>query len=212
MKTLNLFLFFFFLFSINSYLTEDAVAYSPDDLMEYLKKKRPYDLPKCEGSDPDNWNDCSGVYTRKDGRSYDGDWKDGKRNGYGSAKWPNGNFWIGEIKDNSFHGMGWYKWGLGPQRGDQYIGEFKDGNYHRGTYINKDRHMSDILWTYDGDWKDNKRHGKGTFTWADGSKYVGEWKNGLKQGKGTYTDTKGKSTSGRYEYDKKVGRHVEINY
>jgi len=108
--------------------------------------------------------------------------------------------------------MGWFIWGLGPQRGDQYIGEWKDGKYERGTYIKKDRHMLELLWTYDGDWKDNKRHGKGTITWADGSKYVGEWKNGWKHGKGTYTDTKGKSTSGRYEYDKKVGRHVEINY
>jgi len=39
MKTLNLLLLFFFLFSINSYLTQDAVAYSPDDLREYLVKK-----------------------------------------------------------------------------------------------------------------------------------------------------------------------------
>jgi MORN repeat len=28
-----------------------------------------------------------------------------------------------------------------------------------------------------GDWKDNKRTGKGVFTWADGSIYNGDWEN-----------------------------------
>ena len=50
------------------------------------------------------------------------------------------------------------------------------------------------------------------YTWADGAKYVGEFKNGKRHGKGTFTDVNGKSTSGRYENDKKVGRNTEINY
>jgi hypothetical protein len=28
-----------------------------------------------------------------------------------------------------------------------------------------------------GDWRDNRRHGKGAFTWADGSVYDGDWEN-----------------------------------
>ena len=52
----------------------------------------------------------------------------------------------------------------------------------------------------------------GTYTFAGGDKYVGEWKDGNQHGKGTFTDANGKSTSGRYENDKKVGRHIEINY
>ncbi len=31
-----------------------------------------------------------------------------------------------------------------------------------------------------------KRHGQGTFTSADGDKYVGEYKDGKKHGKGTF--------------------------
>ena len=28
---------------------------------------------------------------------------------------------------------------------------------------------------YEGDWRDNKMHGKGVFTWKDGRRYVGEY-------------------------------------
>ena len=30
---------------------------------------------------------------------------------------------------------------------------------------------------YEGEYKDGKRHGQGTFTHSDGGKYVGEWEN-----------------------------------
>ncbi|MGP1676187.1 MAG: hypothetical protein ACTS6J_03410 [Burkholderiales bacterium] len=33
--------------------------------------------------------------------------------------------------------------------------------------------------------KDNNRHGQGTYTWAIGQKYVGEFRNGLQHGRGT---------------------------
>jgi hypothetical protein len=31
---------------------------------------------------------------------------------------------------------------------------------------------------YVGEWKDDKQHGQGTYTFADGGKLVGEWKDG----------------------------------
>ena len=30
---------------------------------------------------------------------------------------------------------------------------------------------------YIGEYKDDRQHGQGTFTFSDGAKYVGEWKN-----------------------------------
>ena len=30
---------------------------------------------------------------------------------------------------------------------------------------------------YVGQYKDGEKHGKGTYTWSDGYKYVGEWKD-----------------------------------
>jgi len=44
---------------------------------------------------------------------------------------------------------------------------------------------------YDGEWKDNKKHGQGAHTWPNGDKYVGEYKDGVPFGQGTYTHSNG---------------------
>lgn len=37
---------------------------------------------------------------------------------------------------------------------------------------------------YEGDWKNNQMHGKGTFKWPDGRVYVGEYLEDKKHGFG----------------------------
>ena len=39
---------------------------------------------------------------------------------------------------------------------------------------------------YDGEWKNNKREGKGIQYFAVGTRYNGEWKNDKMNGKGKY--------------------------
>jgi hypothetical protein len=53
---------------------------------------------------------------------------------------------------------------------------------------------------YVGEWKTGSVHGQGTMTFADGSKYVGEWKKGSKEGKGTETFADGSKYVGEYYY------------
>ena len=53
---------------------------------------------------------------------------------------------------------------------------------------------------YLGEWKNNLRHGQGTYTWSNGGKYVGEYKNDKQHGWGTYTYGKGE-----WEGDKYIG-------
>ena len=44
-------------------------------------------------------------------------------------------------------------------------------------------HLSPDGKKYEGEWKDDKKHGQETETYPDGSKYVGEFKNGVKLSK-----------------------------
>ena len=46
--------------------------------------------------------------------------------------------------------------------------------------------------------KGGKEHGYGTFTFADGDKYVGEYKNSKRDGNGTYTYASGSNNGDKY--------------
>ena len=51
---------------------------------------------------------------------------------------------------------------------------------------------------YVGEWRDDKKHGQGTYTWAVGNKYVGEWKDGKRHGQGTFTYANGNKYVGEF--------------
>lgn len=38
-----------------------------------------------------------------------------------------------------------------------------------------------------GEWKDDKRHGKGSYTYSQGDVYTGDWADDERHGLGTYT-------------------------
>lgn len=40
---------------------------------------------------------------------------------------------------------------------------------------------------YEGEFKNGKFDGKGSFTYADHRKYIGDWKNGIIEGKGIFS-------------------------
>ncbi len=65
-----------------------------------------------------------------------------------------------------------------------------------------------------GEWKDGKRHGQGTYTWADGKKYIGEWKDDKKHGKGMLTWPDGKEYVGEWHTIKIITRkdHIQCFY
>ena len=69
--------------------------------------------------------------------------------------------------------------------GESYNGEWKDGKKHgMGIYTWADGSF------YNGEWKEDKRHGMGIYTWADGSFYNGEWKDDRMHGMGAKYDAK----------------------
>ena len=129
MRTLNLFLLFFFLFALNS-----------------------YSLPECEGDDISKWDNCFGTAFSKNGDKYVGEYKDGKYHGKGTYTWgkgPNeGDKYVGGYKDGKMHGKGTYTWA----NGSKYVGGYKDGGRHgQGTMT------SPYSSRYVGEWKDDQR-------------------------------------------------------
>ena len=97
--------------------------------------------------------------------------------------------YVGEWKDNVFHGYGTYTWA----EGGKYVGEFQAGKRH-GTGTHTEANGS----KYIGEYQLDKRHGYGTFTWADGDKYVGEYQAGKIHGTGTYRWGSGSIYEGQF--------------
>jgi hypothetical protein len=76
------------------------------------------------------------------------------------------------------------KWrGKGEFEGDQYEGEFLEGDIvGKGVYMYANGNR------YEGEFtRPCQKHGKGKFSWKDGSIYFGEFRNGLRSGKGKMT-------------------------
>jgi hypothetical protein len=85
----------------------------------------------------------------------------------------------------------------------EYVGEFKDGKRHgKGTYTFPNGEK------YVGEFKDGKFNGKGTHTWVDGAKYEGEYKDDKRHGKGTCTFPDGEKYVGEFKDDKFNGKGI----
>ncbi|GMH22426.1 hypothetical protein Nepgr_024269 [Nepenthes gracilis] len=159
---------------------------------------------KCNGS---------GVYTYYENGRYEGDWIDGKYDGYGIESWGKGSKYRGQYRQGLRFGYGVYRFytgdtysgewcnghyhGVGFQTckdGSCYIGEFKGGVKHGlGCYRfrNGDR--------YAGEYFGDKIHGFGVYHFANGHCYEGSWHEGRKKGYGMYTFRNGDTQSGEWD-------------
>ncbi|XP_009796895.1 uncharacterized protein [Nicotiana sylvestris] len=177
---------------------EGVEVYSNGDMYEGEFHKG-----KCNGS---------GVYTFFVKGRYEGEWIDGRYDGYGMESWARGSKYRGQYRQGLRHGYGVYKFytgdtyagewcngqshGIGVQScsdGSCYIGEFKRGVKHGlGCYHfrNGDR--------YAGEYFGDKIHGFGVYHFANGHCYEGSWHEGRKQGYGMYTFRNGDSRCGEW--------------
>ena len=140
--------------------------------------------PKLFEFDKDFLKDCNNIekVTYSD-FIYEGQMKNGKRNGKGRMTWTDdngkGDVYEGEFKDGYRHGKGIYKY----NNGNIYNGEWNMGDQEGwGVMKYKDG-------IYEGEWKNDKREGKGKMTYNNKWEgiYEGEWKNDEKHGRGICT-------------------------
>ncbi|MCT4582361.1 MAG: glycosyltransferase family 39 protein [Flavobacteriales bacterium] len=61
---------------------------------------------------------------------------------------------------------------------------------------------------YDGEWKGDKKHGKGKYKYWDGSSYEGEWKENIREGKGEYLWKSNNRFVGEWKNDLREGQGV----
>ena len=123
-----------------------------------------------------------GIKLFQHGGKYCGEYKNDERNGLGYWKLPTGSIFIGEHKNHIIDGFGimitWDKL--------KFIGYVSKWNAIKGTWYDQEDNEIDITKLgyeyngskYEGDWKNGKLNGQGTFTSPDGRKYEGEFKDG----------------------------------
>lgn len=108
------------------------------------------------------------------GNVYVGELRDGRPHGYGKMRYAGGETYTGEWSAGARHG-----WGIRTAAGDKYAGE-----WHEGKALG--------LWAVDygdgaryaGQWRDRSFHGLGILVCADGEIYVGDWQGGRRHGRG----------------------------
>ncbi|XP_002736816.1 MORN repeat-containing protein 3-like [Saccoglossus kowalevskii] len=119
---------------------------------------------------------------KKSGAIYDGDWKTGKRNGFGTLSIPavEGGFkkqYSGGWKNDKRHGYGTHFY----NDTEYFEGEFyadKRSGWGRMYYADDS--------IYEGEWYDDKRNGQGMLRLANENRYEGSWKDDKKNGAGKF--------------------------
>ena len=117
-----------------------------------------------------------GQYTSKSFK-YEGEFKDGLKQGTGKYEWENGDRYEGTFAEDRPHGTGKYQFA----NGDTYEGEVKAGVVAgRGIYVTR---SGDRI---EGPFAAGLANGIGNYRFASGDRYEGEMAGGRLQGKGRY--------------------------
>jgi hypothetical protein len=129
----------------------------------------------------------SHVYTAAR-KVYDGDWRDGERDGYGVlSRLPAAGAAAGKgaaVKEYAGNWRAGVRHGQGTNfyaNGEQYDGEWAGGRRHGWGHM---RYADGSV--YEGEWEDDVRCGRGLLVLAGGDRYEGAWAADAKDGPGIY--------------------------
>ncbi|KAF0978406.1 hypothetical protein FDP41_002226 [Naegleria fowleri] len=160
-----------------------------------------------EGEVKNGLRDGYGIYTSGDLLSkYEGYWKQGQRHGKGIMYYSADEKYEGNFTNNKRDGYG--------------VMHYKSGNYYEGQWQENKRSGYGVMhWTtdpleiYEGEWLNDLPHGNGKHTYlqASGKKcnyYEGSFVEGKREGQGTFHYADGSSYSGEWFNNLKHGEGV----
>jgi hypothetical protein len=158
--------------------------------------------------------DCrngKGIFTYPDGSKYQGEFRNGKLDGWGAWFYPNGDRYVGAFRENLKHGKGT----LYREDGSKVAGIWEEGEFARsnlaeeqiregcisgdcaegkGTYVFKNAEAS-----YTGTFFNGFPHGRGVCLYANGDRYEGEWASGKFNGYGVLHQRNGTEVKGYWK-------------
>ena len=148
-----------------------------------LKKNYKYGIKKYgkdtyEGEFKNNLKEGYGKYIYEDGTCYIGEWKHNLKNGKGIIYYENNTIkYEGNFFKDKFKGWGKFYY----PDGKYYIGEWKNNLRHGdGKLYYKNNNIE-----YEGNFYEDKFQGKGKYYYENRDYYKGEWKDNQRNGKGT---------------------------
>eukprot|EP00071_Canis_lupus_P033795 XP_022267352.1 MORN repeat-containing protein 4 isoform X1 [Canis lupus familiaris] len=101
-----------------------------------------------------------GSFTYSSGEEYRGEWKEGRRHGFGQLMFADGGTYLGHFENGLFNGFGVLTF----SDGSRYEGEFAQGKFNGvGVFIRHDN------MTFEGEFKNGRVDGFGLLTFPDGS-------------------------------------------
>ncbi|XP_064451190.1 MORN repeat-containing protein 4 isoform X1 [Mirounga angustirostris] len=101
-----------------------------------------------------------GSFTYSSGEEYRGEWKEGRRHGFGQLMFADGGIYLGHFENGLFNGFGVLTF----SDGSRYEGEFAQGKFNGvGVFIRHDN------MTFEGEFKNGRVDGFGLLTFPDGS-------------------------------------------
>ncbi|CAI2377776.1 unnamed protein product [Moneuplotes crassus] len=147
------------------------------------------DLSYYNGEFVDNCFEGTGTFVLNSGYRYEGQWRTGKRNGFGIEIYPNGDVYEGDFVDNKNEGYG----KLACSSGYICEGQWEDNALNGYSSVSWSHGME-----YFGNYKNGKNYGIGNLTKPDGRSLSGKWAQS-KCEEGIYSDTKGREYKIPYE-------------
>jgi hypothetical protein len=165
-----------------------------------------------------------GTYVWANGDTATGKWKSTKLEGFATYTFANGEKNIGNWKNHKKEGrfsiiapnetetIRYYKNDIQVSSSNKYTYSSGNKNQLKACEKNKEFHncYSEHIYgngdKYVGEWKNDKRHGQGTYTFTNGEKYVGEWKNGKRHGQGNNVFAGGDKFVGTFKDGKRHGQ------